>query len=274
VKIVPVPGVVNGYERWFNRLWVASAGEGWNFLLGAVTILLAISFGWMIGRGERQTAARIAASPVRAVVSQPQTAVALESPNSIGALQQTIDNKNNAASSIDGSQIREAAPGGNGSRRNYLKSKHSVPEVTPSSPPSDDILIFEDGKQIFPVNSPLLPGINQLRYSNPPTNVASEVEDQQPTVNVSESIAEQHLLERIEPDYPESVRAAHLQGTVILNIHVGKKGTVRGLNCVTGDSQLCLLAAKAVRKWKFAPLIHNAAPASFESQITMEFALP
>ena len=85
---------------------------------------------------------------------------------------------------------------------------------------------------------------------------------------------EQHLIERVEPDYPESARQQHLQGTVILSIYVGKNGTVRSLSCVTGNSELCLLAAKAVRQWKFSPLIHDGAPASFESQISMDFVLP
>jgi protein TonB len=98
--------------------------------------------------------------------------------------------------------------------------------------------------------------------------------DQETPVRVSEDVAEEHLLNRIEPDYPEYARTERLQGTVILNIDVGKDGTVHSLSRVDGDSQLALLAAKAVRQWKFAPLIRNGAPVSFESPVTLSFALP
>ena len=93
-------------------------------------------------------------------------------------------------------------------------------------------------------------------------------------MSVIEDVAEEHLLNRIEPDYPEYARTQRLQGTVILNVDVGKDGTVHSLSRVAGDSQLALLAAKAVRQWKFAPLVRNGAPVSFESQVTLSFALP
>ena len=93
-------------------------------------------------------------------------------------------------------------------------------------------------------------------------------------MSVGEDVAEGRLLNRIEPDYPESAREQHLQGTVVLNINVGKDGTVHSLSRVAGDSQLALLAAKAVRQWKFAPLVRDGAPVSFESQVTLSFALP
>ena len=93
-------------------------------------------------------------------------------------------------------------------------------------------------------------------------------------MSVSEDIAEEHLLNRIEPDYPEEAREQRLQGTVILDINVGKDGAVHSLSRVAGDSQLALLAAKAVRQWKFTPLVRDGASVSFESRVTLSFALP
>jgi protein TonB len=98
-------------------------------------------------------------------------------------------------------------------------------------------------------------------------------------VSVSEDIAEEHLLnpsnaQPIEPDYPEEAREQRLQGTLILDINVGKDGAVHSLSRVAGDSQLALLAAKAVRQWKFTPLVRDGASVSFESRVTLSFALP
>jgi len=275
-KSVRVQRLVDRYELWFNRLYVAIAGQGWNFVLGTITILLAILVGWMMGRGEREIATRTAAPSARTVIINPQPAVTPAAPETVNTISQTTPNTGTPASPAteEPPQESKAIAVGSGSRRNHLKSVRSKPEVVGANGSPDDLVIFQNGKQTFPANSPSSRESKDLSSIDLLENVASDAGDHDPAVNVSESIAEQHLLERVEPDYPESVRAEHLQGTIILNIHVGKNGTVRSLSCITGDSQLCLLAAKAVRKWKFAPLIHNGAPASFESQITMEFALP
>ena len=49
-------------------------------------------------------------------------------------------------------------------------------------------------------------------------------------MSVCEDIAKENLLNRIEPDYPEEAREQRLQGTVILNINVGKDGAVHSLS--------------------------------------------
>ncbi len=271
---VPARAVVDQNYRWYYRLFSGFADEGWNFVLGTVAILLAILLGWMIGRGERHAAMQTRVSSARAAVSQPHAAVTPESPDSTDALQQPIRDTSTAASSGNSaSQIRDSLPTQDGSSRHRTNSKRSAVELITSRAPLGDIVIFDNGKPT-PVRSPASTAGNEPRPSNSRENSTSEEEYHQPTVSVSEAVAEQHLLERIEPDYPDSVRAKHLQGAVILNIYVGKNGTVRSLSCVTGDSELCLLAANAVRQWKFSTLIHKGAPASFESQTTIEFALP
>lgn len=273
-KSVTVQALVDRYELWFNRLYVAVAGEGWNFLLGTITILLAILVGWMMGRSERESAARTAAPPARTVISNPQPAVPPASPETVDAISQTTPNTGTPASPATEEQPEESKiiAVASGSRRNHLKSVRREPEVVASNPSPDDLVIFENGKQILPSNSS--GESNHLHSINSQENVASDEQDHDPAVTVSEGVAEQHLLERIEPDYSESARDQHLEGTVVLSVLIGKNGTVRGLSCVKGNSELCLLAAKAVRQWKFSPLIHNGAPASFESQISMDFALP
>lgn len=46
-------------------------------------------------------------------------------------------------------------------------------------------------------------------------------------MSVSEDIAEEHLLNRIEPDYPEEAREQRLQGTLILDMIIMSAKTVR-----------------------------------------------
>jgi protein TonB len=135
-------------------------------------------------------------------------------------------------------------------------------------------VIFESGKRVFPIQSAQSARFTDVPPDSEKKRVKPKSKDQEPPVSVSEDVAQEHLLSRIEPDYPEYARTQRLQGTVILNVDVGKDGTVRSLSRAAGDSQLALLAAKAVRQWKFAPLVRNGAPVSFESQVTLSFALP
>jgi len=274
-NMVPAQANLNRSARWLNRFYVAVPSEGWNLLLGAMTILLAILVGWMIGRAERQTAARSTTPSAQAVVSQSHTTVDLENSTHSAALRESIPDTKTAVPSTDtlAPHMSVRTPQENKSGE---KPKHqlTIPEATASSATSDDIVIVESEKHTSSINSPSSPSINQRHSGNPPSGAESETEDKQPPVKVSEGVAQQHLLERVEPDYPESVRVQHLEGTVILNVHVSKQGVVRSLSCTAGDSQLCLLAAKAVRQWRFSPLFRDGTPTSFESPVTIEFALP
>jgi periplasmic protein TonB len=273
-KSVTVQRLADRYELWFNRLYVAIAGEGWNLVLGTITILLAILIGWLMGRSERESAARTAAPPsARTVRMNPQPAVTPAAPKAVNAIPQTTTDSGTPATKKQ-SHESTATAAGSGGRRNHLKSVRPKSEVVASNASPEDLVIVENGQQTLPPNSPLSAESKHLSSINSGENVASDAQDHDAAVRVSEDVAEQHLLERVEPDYSESARDRHLEGTVVLSIHVGKNGTVRGLSCVMGNSELCVLAAQAVRQWKFSPLIHKGAPASFDSQISMDFALP
>jgi TonB family protein len=95
-----------------------------------------------------------------------------------------------------------------------------------------------------------------------------------PPVIIRERTALEHVVDRVEPEYPDEAKANHVQGSVVLDVLVGKDGKVRGLSLVRGDLALTAAAADAVRQWRFKPLIRNGRPGSFESHITLTFALP
>jgi TonB family protein len=81
------------------------------------------------------------------------------------------------------------------------------------------------------------------------------------------------LVQRIEPEYPNAARQQHISGTVILDVIVNETGTVDGLSMVSGESQLMIAAAQAVRQWKFEPLMKKGQPIKFESRISIDFTL-
>jgi len=55
---------------------------------------------------------------------------------------------------------------------------------------------------------------------------------------------------------------------------VGTDGTVRELKVVSGDPLLAKAATDAVRQWRFRPHRSNDGSVEFETQITVNFALP
>jgi TonB family protein len=91
---------------------------------------------------------------------------------------------------------------------------------------------------------------------------------------ISEDVANTYLLRRVEPDYPSEARNQRIQGTLVMRVIVGKDGLVERVSRVTGDYQLAVAAATAIRQWRFKPLLRDGEPTGFESQITLSFVLP
>jgi len=81
------------------------------------------------------------------------------------------------------------------------------------------------------------------------------------------------LIQRIEPEYPNAARKQHIQGTVLLDVIVNPSGAVDGLSLVSGESQLLVAAAEAVKQWHFQPLIQDGQAKQFESRISIDFTL-
>jgi TonB family protein len=238
-------------------------GMVWNLLLGCLTIVVAILLGWALGRTEQQNIQQNSVARMR------QAEAASEFPT-VGP--DTVSNHPvtnvPVANSSDFNPESEKVNGA-------IHKTHSTSSKSGSKrseEPVDDVVVFENGKQIFPGES------SQSKTSGGDPSDSSkrspELPTSEPAVRVPEQVAEEHLLDRIEPEYPERAREQRLQGTVILDVSVDKRGSVSSLSRVSGDTQLTLLAAKAVRQWKFAPLVRDGAPVSFESRITLDFALP
>ena len=244
-------------------------GELWNLLLGGLTIFVAVLLGWALGRTERQNVRQNLPLHSAAAVQQARAVSVSYAPS-------PDPNANHVVKSVPLTNSPELSPENEKQQvSGAIHKAHSASSTSGSKhaeASSDDLVIFQNGKQIFPRES---------RQSETSGSDASDSEKtspepthSEPAVRVAEQVAEEHLLNRIEPEYPERAREQRLQGTVILNVLVDKQGSVSSLSRVSGDTQLALLAAKAVRQWKFAPLVRDGAPVSFESRITLDFALP
>jgi periplasmic protein TonB len=138
-----------------------------------------------------------------------------------------------------------------------VRAKHHVPDLEIENTLDGDsgVVVFED------TGVKDNPGARSASTSSPP-------------VIIPEGTALTRIIDRIEPEYPDAAKAHHVQGIVVLEVLVGREGRVQRLSLVRGYPGLTAAAADAVRQWRFQPFLRNGRPASFETNITLTFALP
>jgi TonB family protein len=148
----------------------------------------------------------------------------------------------------------------------------STASHTNAAAPPGSLLVFENGKEIFRMP----PSQGQ---GEPPASAQETVERAssvapEKVVDLSPAAAKESLIHRVEPDYPEPARDGQVQGAVLLDVRIGKDGTVQGLKTVSGEPLLAEAAMTAVRQWRFKPRSVNGEPVEMQTQVTLNFRLP
>jgi protein TonB len=90
---------------------------------------------------------------------------------------------------------------------------------------------------------------------------------------LSEGVMEAALIHKVQPQYPAVARLMHLEGTVRLQAIIGKDGSVRELQVLSGNPILVQSAFAAVREWRYQPTQLNGEPVEVETFITVNFIL-
>jgi TonB family protein len=80
-----------------------------------------------------------------------------------------------------------------------------------------------------------------------------------------------NLLSKVDPIYPMEAKAAHTEGTVVLDALISKTGEISRLKVISGDQIFRTSAEEAVIQWKFKPYLVDGAPAQVETYITMKY---
>lgn len=88
-------------------------------------------------------------------------------------------------------------------------------------------------------------------------------------------IQEPTVLNKVDPVYPPAAKAAGIQGTVLLNATIGKKGNLLSLRVMNSDvdPDLARAALEAVSQWQYSPVLLNGDPIEVETTITVNFRL-
>jgi TonB family protein len=92
-------------------------------------------------------------------------------------------------------------------------------------------------------------------------------------VRVSAGVMAGQVLSRVNPIYPPDVKAAHVEGAVVLHAIISKTGEVRDLNVVSGPAELRTSAIDAIQQWTYRPYLLNGEPTEVETTITVNYKL-
>jgi protein TonB len=81
------------------------------------------------------------------------------------------------------------------------------------------------------------------------------------------------LIHRVEPEYPGVAVGGKVSGTVILEATVNESGAVTDVTVLRSIKVLDQAAIKAVKQWRFQPLVLNGQPVPFILVVTVTFSL-
>jgi protein TonB len=81
------------------------------------------------------------------------------------------------------------------------------------------------------------------------------------------------LVSRVEPDYPPVAVSGKISGTVILEATVDAAGVVTDVSVLRSLPVLDKAAVKAVRQWRYQPLVLNGTAEPFILVVTVTFTL-
>jgi protein TonB len=92
-------------------------------------------------------------------------------------------------------------------------------------------------------------------------------------LQVSTGVLKGMLLEPIRPVYPAIAKAAHVEGSVVVEAVISRKGTIESLHVVSGPAMLQNAALDAIREARYQPYRLNGEPTEVQTTITVNFRM-
>jgi protein TonB len=150
----------------------------------------------------------------------------------------------------------------------------------PSRIPTQIASVSDPGPQTPPGFAPIGgnstgPGIPfGIPLGAPPPNVtvAKPAAPKGP-IHVSTGVATGLLLSAIRPVYPAIAKAAHIQGTVVIEATISREGAIENLQVNEGPAMLRQAAIDAVAAARYRPYLLNGEPVEVQTRINVIFSL-
>jgi periplasmic protein TonB len=155
----------------------------------------------------------------------------------------------------------------------------SRPLITPSLLPSRDLPTNDNPPPLAPAGTGMnvSDGIpNAFLASNsghgPRVSIAPPKAPAK-LLHVSSGVSEGMLMAPIRPIYPAIAKAAHVEGTVVVEALISKTGTIESLHVVGGPPLLQSSALDAIRAARYQPYRLNGEPTEVQTTITVNFRI-
>jgi TonB family protein len=286
-------------EEYMTRDAATLPRSGSDFLtlmLGAAVLVCAVTLGVLVGRhfGFQRMVERARPTPASSSLSNTPAAPTISNAAVTGSLP-------DAANARDKQLVVETIQPG-------VLSKSAQDAAAPGG-----LQVYENGKEIFrlppgkPQSRPSHTSVPRPRQTQPeptdagPASSANVAAAQTPAeestaiqpppiqhaaaieraaivpenvVELSPADAEQSLLNRVEPEYPEAARQQNIQGEVTLEVRIGTDGTVEGVEILSGPRQLAQASADAVKQWRFKPRMRDGQAVRMQTRVALSFRLP
>ena len=170
----------------------------------------------------------------------------------------------------------DSARGNNaGQQSQSAQNQPAAPAVKTEAPARAEsggaLVVYQNGKVVFPQSEPQVKTDTETAVQ--PAAGKSETSVTGP-VRISSEAAADLVMQRVEPEYPDSARERRIQGAVDLDTLVGRDGSVEKFIAIRGDPDLAAAASAAVRQWRFRPYQRDGHAAAFQTHITVVFRLP
>jgi periplasmic protein TonB len=155
----------------------------------------------------------------------------------------------------------------------------SRPAIISALPPSRNASANEEPSLFTPGNgmgmgSALPGGILEGGGGGPhPSVSAASVTPHNKAISVSSGVSEGMLIAPIRPVYPSIARAAHVEGTVILEAVISRSGTIESLHVLSGPMMLRSAAIDAIRAARYKPYRLNGDAVDVQTTITVNFRI-
>ncbi len=240
--------------------------------LGAAVLVCAVLLGVVVGRDLKWRSAAAGPHPV--------------APRSVMGAGSGVQTPPVAASGTAGTEERASTSPSQTSSAKTSSAKasstraSSVKASGETAVPPGGLLIYENGKEVFrmpPVQHQEAAASDQPDGMQRASSVERDVEpagEPEKVVEISPAAAEGSLLHRVEPEYPEAALQQKIQGTVVLEVHIGTDGTVQDVQVVSGPPQLAEASSAAVKQWRFKPRTANGRRVEMQTSVTLNFRLP
>lgn len=93
----------------------------------------------------------------------------------------------------------------------------------------------------------------------------------QPEARVSAEVMQTLVTHRVDPDYPAAAQPEHLQGVIVLDVIIGRDGSVVNVQAKNGPEVLARAAESALRWWRFQPYRLHGQPVVVQTTVAVEF---